>query len=128
MDREKLSAILREKYRYLFISLFQGKYDLIDIEIIDIETENDELVGMVVDFKIDSLNAIHGDEHTISGMLRDTNADIMDFLYKFPVNPKTRKIDRSFDNVRVIDGLFLKVDYIFDEKHYMEISYRIDYE
>ena len=128
MDREKLSSILSQKYRYLFISLFQGRYDLLDVEVIDIETENDELVGMVVDFKIDSLNAVHGDEHTVSGMLRDTNSNIMEFLYKFPVNPKTRKFDRSFDKFRVIEGLFMKIDYIFDEKHYMEISYRIDYE
>lgn len=129
MDREKLQEILDEKLYYLFVSTFKGKYDLMSLSVSDISMKDGEIYEMDIDLKVDSLKACDGHAWDISNMLKTTDEDIREFLYRFPVNPKTGQIDIKYsDNIQVSDGLYLNIEYSLDEKHYFLLTYRIDYQ
>ena len=128
MDREKIESILSEKYEYLFKNEFMRKYELVLLEIVDVEYQNKEIKAFSFDVKFDCNLANDGNAHTIGHMLTKANEEIIEFLYKYPVNPKTYQIDPKFENFSVNDGLFMNFDYKFDELHMMDISYYITYD
>lgn len=127
MDRNKVEEVLTDKYRYLFINEFNKIYDLQSVSV-DVELHKDEISEFSIDFKIDDTRTNHGDAYDIGKMLRDASDYISEFLYKYPVNPKTAKIDTTIQDFMVNDGLFLEFDYALDEKHIMLVTFRVSYE
>jgi oligoribonuclease NrnB/cAMP/cGMP phosphodiesterase (DHH superfamily) len=128
MDREKIESILSEKYEYLFKNEFMRKYELVLLEVVDVEYQNNEIKAYSFDVKFDSNESNDGNALTIGHMLSKANEEIIEFLYKYPVNPKTYQIDTKFESFSVNDGLFMNFDYKFDELHMMDISYFITYD
>lgn len=128
MDYKKIQESLSEKYRYLFINDFKRTYDLVALEVIDVELDKEKITEFSLDVKIDDTRAYDGDASSIGYMLRQANDDIREFLYKYPVNPNNGRIDTTIQDFMVNDGLFLNFDYKLDESHMMEITFRVSYE
>lgn len=128
MDYKKIQESLSEKYRYLFINDFKRTYDLVTLEVVDVELNENKITEFSLDVKIDDTRAIDGDASSIGYMLIQANDDIREFLYKYPVNPNNGRIDTTIQDFMVNDGLFLNFDYKLDESHMMEITFRVSYE
>lgn len=128
MDYKKIQDSLSEKYRYLFINDFKRTYEILSLEVIDVELDKEKITEFSLDLKIDDTSACDGDAPSIGHMLRKVNDDIVEFLYRYPVNPNTGRIDTTFQDFRVNDGLFLNFDYKLDESHVMDITFRVSYE
>lgn len=127
MHYKKVGDILSEKYRYLFISELGKIYDLAEL-LVEPAFHNDVISELQVDLQIDDTRANNGDSYDIGRMLREADDYIREFLYKYPVNPKTAKIDTNFNDFIVHGALFLDIEYKLDEKHYMLVTFRVDYE
>lgn len=127
MDYKKVGDILSEKYRYLFISELGKIYDLLEIGV-EVSFHNDIISELQVDLKVDDTRSNNSDAYDIGRMLREVDDNVREFLYKYPVNPKTIKIDTTFNDFIVHGALFLDIEFKLDEKHEMLVTFRVDYE
>ena len=128
INRNELLKIIEDKFRYLFINEFIGRYDLIKLDV-DLEWEVEKGISILyLNFGIDDLNANDGTTQDMVNMLKTTESRIIEFLYKYPLNPKNYKIETNFEDVYISAASFSEIKFLIDEKHYMLINFLLSYE
>lgn len=125
--KNNLKEKLADKFKYLFISNMHHFYDLLNIEIIDVIFHSNKIEEMFIDITLDYNGSCDGDSNSISRMLEKISTDVLDFFYKFQVDPETFKFSSTVNNTIVNEPFFWKIDFKVEELHQVNIEIRIGY-
>jgi hypothetical protein len=128
IDINKLKTSIIDRYKFLFKSTFGTDIILLDFDIIDMEVKKDNtLDNMFLLFNVDYNKSIDNSFSGISGMLRIVQDKLIEFLYEYPLNPKTFRFDKNVKDFFIGDGFFTKVDYQLEEKHEITMEVIINF-
>lgn len=122
-----LKEKLADKFKYLFISNMHHFYDLLNIEISDVVFHSNKIEEMFIDITLDYNGSCDGDSNSIYRMLEKISTDVLDFFYKFQVDPETFKFSSTVKNIIVNEPFFWEINFKMDELHKVNIEIRIDY-
>jgi hypothetical protein len=128
---EKLTKTIENKYRLLFNNTFNGVFELILLEIMDVDQDYDDntwISSFHISFTVDYLLRCDPDNKSISKMIKTVGELIRKFLDEHRVNFLTTKFMNPRDiNITVDDAFIHSFEFVFDEKHKFEVSYEIRY-
>ena len=82
---------------------------------------------MFIDITLDYNGSCDADSNSISRMLEKISTDVLDFFYKFQVDPETFKFSSTVNNTIVNEPFFWKIDFKVEELHQVNIEIRIGY-
>lgn len=122
-----LKEKLADKFKYLFISNMHHFYDLLKIEISDIVFHSNKIEEMFIDLSLDYNGSCDGDWNSISNMIEKISTDVLDFFYKFQVDPETFKFSSTVKNIIVNEPFFWEINFKMDELHQVNVEIRINY-
>lgn len=129
MDINKLREVTSEKYKFLFLTEFGKKYDILSIttDIADWEEKEDRISikEMEVYFNLDYNGSIHGDSQSLGLFLDKVSSDCFNFINEYPFNPTKLKFDGAFEDFSIGTPLFLNVDYALDDSHKVNLVIKI---
>ena len=120
MSNSNIKNIISEKYKYLFINEFGKNFELFEMNITELDSQEYD-----IDIEGDYFGSCDGEPEDIAHMLLKIDEKLRYFLLKYPINFETMKIDPDYKNSSVSSGLVLKFEYKVDELHKFLIFYRV---
>ena len=130
---EMLMKKIQDRYEVLAKGYLAGKLDIMGLICEDIQIKElngtYEILEYTISLKVDNLTGSgSGEIGDWIKILRNTDESLRDFFYEFAFDPIKHKISQSVSFNYVVESPFFhEIHFQWDEKHYMDISYKIFY-
>ena len=121
--------LLEEKLKYLVIINCKPHFEVISFNVeFDYKSNNTIIDNYDVNIKIDWLKGI---DHEVSEFTRDIKRmgiDLQKIIGEYVITSNGKIVKgSSYEKAWVSEGLIWQVDYLADEKHNFDMSFRVNY-
>jgi hypothetical protein len=114
--------VLGQKLKYLIMMEIREKFDILEFAV-EIFEDKGEISDYIVEIKFDYLKAMDGDMPNLTKDMNKVFNQIADAIEKYSIS-KQGKIDTNLSNF-VHPPQVWDIDFIYDEKHVFNVSYRV---
>jgi hypothetical protein len=122
--------VLKEKLKYLIMIESKDKFEIlnfdVDFEYDNPKSENKQLTGYLVDIKFDYHGSISETSYEMGDDISNMMEMMSNYLKKYIIT-SDGKIRQNL-KVMVDRGVIWEIEYLFDEKHIFNTSFRVSYD
>ena len=117
--------VLADKLKYLIIVDSKPNFNIMEV-VVELEYDKDKLISEYsVDLKFDYQGRIDPEVWNFGQDISTMEGKLREIVGRYPITPQG-KIQMGFTDYMISDGMIWDLQYVFDEKHLFEMSFKID--
>lgn len=128
---ERFEIELAERWMYIMKSVFIGKLDILEVRVDEVIFQKvHKIKEIYVTVVVDDLESTNGQAKDICHMVKKMKDKLIDFFYKHPLNPETKRITKEIGSYQLFVGepLIMNINFSLDEEHKVEYAFHMNYE
>lgn len=117
--------VLSDKLKYLIIVDSKPHFEIMEV-VVELEYDKDKLISEYsVDVKFDYQGRIDPEVWNFGSDISVMESKLREIIGRYPINPQG-KIQMGFTQYMISEGMIWDLEYVFDEKHLFNMSFKID--